>query len=87
MYQIFTNYFYLISILKLFILSILAITTALWVLNSVGQTEESEHLARFSAPIYCYAAIFYVIQTYQSTLCCVFHLEPSTKILIRHVGS
>lgn len=53
MYQIFTNKFYLISILKLFILSILAITTALCVLNSVSQTEESEHLPRFSAPIYC----------------------------------
>jgi hypothetical protein len=48
----FTNKFYLISILKLFILSILAITAALWVLNSVSQTEESEHLPRFSAPIY-----------------------------------
>ena len=48
MYQIFTNKFYLISILKLFILSILAITTALWVLNSVSQTEESEHLAFYS---------------------------------------
>jgi len=41
MYQIFTNKFYLISILKLFILSIVAIITALWVLNSASQTEES----------------------------------------------
>ena len=37
MYQIFTKKIYLISILKLFILSTLAIITALWVLLSVKQ--------------------------------------------------
>jgi hypothetical protein len=39
MYQIFTNKFYLINVLKLFILSVLAIIIALWTLNSVTQTE------------------------------------------------